>query len=83
MNRNATGYGFNSHLRKIFIFLRSGIEGKRGVEFRHSMPPEFGGKWGTECLNTRFPLPTLLQRDDKKKHTQQGNETSLICFKFV
>ena len=24
------------------------------------MPPEFGGKWGTEFLNTRFPLPTLL-----------------------
>ena len=19
------------------------------------MPPEFGGKWGTECLRTRFP----------------------------
>ena len=24
------------------------------------MPPEIGGKWGMECLNTRFPLPTLL-----------------------
>ena len=24
------------------------------------MPPEFGRKWGTECLNTRFPLHTLL-----------------------
>ena len=24
------------------------------------MPPDFGRKWGTECLNTRFPLPTLL-----------------------
>ena len=23
------------------------------------MPPEFGRKWGTECLNIRFPLPTL------------------------
>ena len=21
---------------------------------------KFGRKWGTECLNTRFPLPTLL-----------------------
>ena len=42
-----------------------GVETKRGVEFRHStskhaMPPELGGKWGTECLNTMFPLPTLL-----------------------
>ena len=25
-----------------------------------AMPPEFGGKWRTECLNTRFSLPTLL-----------------------
>ena len=27
---------------------------------QHAMPPELGGKWGTECHNTRFPLPTLL-----------------------
>ena len=27
---------------------------------QHAMPPEFGRKWRTECLNTRFPLPTLL-----------------------
>ena len=26
---------------------------------QHAMPPEFGGKWGTECVNTGFPLPTL------------------------
>ena len=26
---------------------------------QHTMPLEFGRKWGTECLNTR-PLPTLL-----------------------
>ena len=26
---------------------------------QHAMPPESGRKWGTECLNTRFPLPTL------------------------
>ena len=25
-----------------------------------AMPPEFGGKWETDCLITRFPLPTLL-----------------------
>ena len=24
------------------------------------MPPELGGKWRTECLNIRFPMPTLL-----------------------
>ena len=46
----------------IFSFLGSGVEVKRGVEFRHStrIPPEFGGKWGTETLNTRFPLLTLV-----------------------
>ena len=27
---------------------------------QHAMPPEFGGKWGTECFNTRFPVPNLL-----------------------
>ena len=48
-------------LKFIFPFLRSGVEVKRGVEFCHStMPPEFGRKWGTECLNAKFPLPTLL-----------------------
>ena len=25
----------------------------------HAMPPKFGRKWGTECLVTRFPMPTL------------------------
>ena len=25
-----------------------------------TMPPEFGREWGMECLNTRFPLSTLL-----------------------
>ena len=27
---------------------------------QHTLPPEFGRKWGTECLSTKFPLPTLL-----------------------
>ena len=27
---------------------------------QHAMPQEFGRKWGTESLNTRFPLSTLL-----------------------
>ena len=25
---------------------------------QHAMTPEIGGKCGTECLNTRLPLPT-------------------------
>ena len=27
---------------------------------QHAMPPEFGRKWESECLNTRFPLPTAI-----------------------
>ena len=26
----------------------------------HTMPVEFCGKWGTECLDTMLPLPTLM-----------------------
>ena len=38
------------------------------------MPPEFGRKWGTVCLNTRFPLPTLLYA---------GYNVKLIYFIFL
>ena len=38
----------------IFSFLRSGVE--RYSATQHTMPPEFGGKWKTECINTRFHL---------------------------
>ena len=38
----------------IFPFLCSSVEAKRLV--RHAMPSEFGGKWGTECLNTKFSI---------------------------
>ena len=47
----------------IFSFLRSGIEAKRGVEFCHSARNAFRIRRkdsGPECLNTRFPLLTLL-----------------------
>ena len=35
---------------------------KLGVEIanQHAMPLEFRGKWETGCLNSRFPLPSLL-----------------------
>ena len=38
----------------IFAFPRS------GVTTQHAILPEFGEKWRTECLHTRFALPTLL-----------------------
>ena len=42
----------------IFSFLRSGVEAKRGGEFHHSTR-NAPTRWRTECLNTRFRLPTL------------------------
>ena len=45
---------------EIYTFLRSGNEAKRGVDFRHSMPKEFGAKRVTECFDIRFPLSTVL-----------------------
>ena len=27
---------------------------------KQATPPEWGPKWGTECLITIFPLPTIL-----------------------
>ena len=49
-------------LKFIFPFPRSGLEAKRGVEFCHSTRKASRNqqKVGMECLNTRFPLPTLL-----------------------
>ena len=46
----------------IFSFLRSGVEKNAALSFatQYAMPAELGGKWGTECLNNRFPLPILL-----------------------
>ena len=46
----------------IFSILRFGIEAKRGVKFRHSTrnSSKIGGKWGMECLNTRFPQLILV-----------------------
>ena len=46
----------------ISSFRRSGVKQSAALSSatQHTMPSELGGKWGTECLNTRFPLPTLL-----------------------
>ena len=62
----STGCEFGPHSSKIniylhlyFHFLRPGVEAKRSVEFRQRKTSRNRRK-GTECLNTRFPLPTLL-----------------------
>ena len=41
-------------------FCRFGKMTKRGVEFHRAMSQKLGGALETECVNTRFPLLTLL-----------------------
>ena len=43
-----------------FHFLRSSVEAELSSTTQHTMRPGLVMKWRTECLNTRFPLPTLL-----------------------
>ena len=42
---------------------------------QHAMPPEFGRKWGTECLNTKSPLPILLLYIGISKSTSFSNKS--------
>ena len=48
----------------IYIFITSlwcrGESVALSSAIHHAMPPKIGGKWGTECLDTRSSLPTLL-----------------------
>ena len=46
-------YEFNIYLSSSFLQLNK-------QSFKLKKPPEFGGKWGAECLNTRVP-PSILQ----------------------
>ena len=49
---------------KIYIFISSLWCRVKNVALtsatQHKMPPDFGGKWGMECFNSRFSLSTLL-----------------------
>ena len=65
----ATGYGFDPHSRNLNIYLSlhfrffalvSRQSAALNFATQHAMAPGLGGKWGTECLNTRFSLSTLL-----------------------
>ena len=48
----------------IYIYILISLLWRRGKSaalssaIQHAMPPQFGGKCGTECLNNKFPLPT-------------------------
>ena len=64
-----TGCVFDPHSRRWNIYLNlyfhlfalvSRLSAALSSATQHAMPPEFGGKWGTKCLNTRFPLHILL-----------------------
>ena len=66
---NASGCGFDPHSRKWNIYsnfyfhffalvLRQSAVLSSATQY--AMPPEFSGNWGPECLNTRFPITTLL-----------------------
>ena len=66
----STGYRFDPHSRRWNIYLHlyfyffalvSRQSATLSSAIQHAMPPELGGKWGTECLNTRFLLPILLR----------------------
>ena len=69
MTVKSTGCEFDPHSRRRNIYLNLyfhffALVSRTGAALssatQHAMPPEFGRKWGTECLNTRFPLPTML-----------------------
>ena len=51
---NATIGRFDSHLGKLNIYNLNFF-----AVTQHAMPREFGKKWGTECVNIRFPLSIL------------------------
>ena len=69
VTEKSTGCGFDPHSRKLNIYLHLyfhffALVSRQNAELssaiQHVMPTELGGKWKTECLKTRFPLPTLL-----------------------
>ena len=51
---------FDSHLRIWNIYLNLYLRAALSSASQHAMPPKFALKWRMQCLNTRFPLPTLL-----------------------
>ena len=83
--------GFNPHSRRCNVYLNlyfhffalvSRQSSALSFASQHAMPPESGRKWGAECLNTRFPLPTMLCAGYSVKpifFSQSGNRTFNRC----
>ena len=73
---NATAVGSiqtqGSELLFINIFITSfwGTSAVLICATQHAMLRKFGGKWGTECINTRFPLPKKLKKKNIKNKLQ-------------
>ena len=57
-----------------FFALVSRLNATLNSATQHAMPPEFGRKWGTECLNTRFPLLILVWADYSVKLIMKINK---------
>ena len=68
-------YFFYIYLNLYFHFfaLVSRLSAVLSSATQHSMPPEFGRKWGTACLTTRFPLLIRLCA---------GYSVKLVIFKY-
>ena len=56
MTVKLTGCGFDRHSKKLNIYLHLY---SHVFATQHAMPPDLGGKGGTECLSTRFPSDYL------------------------
>ena len=91
----ATDCRFDTHYSMkylIFLFLRSVVEAKRGVEFRHStrnasmISRKVGNDnvlMGTECLNTTFPFRLTLTKIIKPhQNTTQHRKDVLMKQKY-
>ena len=64
------GCGFDAHSRRWNIYLNlyfhffalvSRQSGALSSATQHAMPLEYGRKWWTECLNTRYCLPCSVR----------------------
>ena len=57
----------------IFIFFAMVTRQSAALSFatQHAMPPEFGGKWLTKCLSTRFPLLPAAHKNFNRQNCKR------------
>ena len=96
MTAKPTGCGFDPHSRRwniylnlyfeyitIYLILVSRLTVALSSATQHAMCPEFGRKWETECLNTRFPLPTEMYARYSVKLVYFDLINSIISFQLI